>query len=120
MVLYIFELAGTPYVKLGYTSACPRGRVRDGVWKLVHPTGCCGKLGWDDLRLLVMSPGSLEDEAHVKARVPPERGEFWPREHGGFACSHEGAGREQWQVQRRELGATLAAEAGIPCDWTRG
>jgi hypothetical protein len=106
MVLYVFEVAGTPYVKLGYTSACPWGRVRDGFWRLVHPAGCCGKLGWDNLRLLTMSPGSLQDEAYVKAQVPPERGEFWPREQlealravmKALAVSTGGCNDENWEL----------------------
>ena len=79
MVLYIFEVLGTPYVKVGYTSGCPWGRIRDGFWKQVHPEACCGKLGYDNLRLLELCPGTLADEAFIKKEVPPERGEFWPR-----------------------------------------
>ena len=43
----------------------------------MHPEQCCGKLGWDDLRLFHLSPGTLEDEAFIKKEVPPEQGEFW-------------------------------------------
>jgi len=78
MVLYIFEVRGTPYVKMGFTTGCPWGRVRDGFWKQVHPEGCCGKLGWDDLQLVSLCPGTLEDEASIKESVPPTCGEFWP------------------------------------------
>ena len=78
-MLYIFEILGTDMVKMGFTSGCPWGRVRDGFWKLVHPDSCCHKLGWDDLNLIHLSPGTLADEAFIKEQVPPEKGEFWPR-----------------------------------------
>ena len=83
MVLYIFEVLGTDYVKMGFTSGSPWGRIRDGFWKNVHPEGpegCCGKLAWDNLNLIALVPGDLADEASVKQAVPPEVGEFWPRE----------------------------------------
>ena len=61
---------GTDFVKLGFTSGCPWGRVRDGFWKQVHPEPqCCGKLGWDNLNLIALSPGTLEDEAFINAIV---------------------------------------------------
>jgi hypothetical protein len=80
MVLYIFDVCGTPFVKMGFTTGCPWGRIRDGFWKQVHPEACCGKLGWDDLQLVSLCPGTLEDEAFIKQQVPPECGEFWPRQ----------------------------------------
>ena len=78
-MLYIFSVEGTDFVKAGFTSGCPWGRVRDGFWRLVHPEECCGKLGWEDLQLLALSPGTLEDEALLKESVPPVEGEFWRR-----------------------------------------
>ena len=48
-MLYIFSVEGTDFVKAGFTSGCPWGRVRDGFWRLVHPEECCGKLGWENL-----------------------------------------------------------------------
>ena len=80
MVLYIFEVSNTQFIKMGFTSGCPWNRIRDGFWKQVHPEQCCGKLGWDDLQLIHMSPGTLENEAFIKEQIPPEKGEFWPRE----------------------------------------
>ena len=79
-MLYIFDVVGTPYIKLGYTSQCPWLRVREGFWKLVHPVECCGCLGYEDLELLVLTPGSLLDEHAIKLIVPPRQGEFWGRE----------------------------------------
>ena len=79
MVLYIFEVVGTDYVKMGFTSGSPWGRIRDGFWKNVHPEGsegCCGKLAWDNLNLIALVPGDLADEAAVKQAVAPEVGEL--------------------------------------------
>ena len=78
-MLYIFGIEGTDCVKAGFTSHCPWGRVRDGFWRLVHPAECCGKLGWEDLHLLALSPGTMEDEALIKVCMPPVTGEFWRR-----------------------------------------
>ena len=80
MVLYIFEVVGTGFVKMGHTGGCPWRRISDGFWKLVHPTACCRRLGFDDLQLLHLSPGDLEDEGRVQKLLPPARGEFWPVE----------------------------------------
>ena len=79
-MLYIFSIEGTDFVKAGFTSGCPWGRVRDGFWRLVHPPDCCDKLGWENLQLLALSPGNLEDEALLKECAPPVAGEFWRRE----------------------------------------
>jgi len=78
-MLYIFSVEGTDFVKAGFTSGCPWGRVRDGFWRLVHPEECCGKLGWESLQLLALSPGTLEDEALMKEAIAPVAGEFWRR-----------------------------------------
>ena len=80
MVLYIFEVKGTSFVKMGFTSGCPWNRISDGFWKQVHPKECCHKLGWEDLHLIALSPGTLEDEASLKQQMPPACGEFWPVE----------------------------------------
>ena len=80
MVLYVFEVRGAAFVKVGFTAGCPWGRVRDGFWRVVHPKACCNRLGWDGLELLGLFPGDLADEARLQARVPPECGEFWPLE----------------------------------------
>ena len=80
MVLYIFGIRDVPFVKMGFTNHCPWSRARDGFWKNLHPPECCGKLGWNDLELLSLAPGTLEDEAAVKLALPPHSGEFWPRE----------------------------------------
>ena len=80
MVLYIFQVSDTNFVKMGFTSGNPWNRISDGFWKQVHPEQCCGKLGWDDLQLIHMCPGTLQNEAFIKEQIPPEQGEFWPRE----------------------------------------
>ena len=105
MVLYIFQVVGAPWVKMGFTAGCPWGRIRDGFWKQVHPKACCGKLGWDDLQLMAMVPGSLEDEAAIKEAVPPEVGEFWRRSELDslllamkvHACAN-GCGNDDWEL----------------------
>ena len=80
MVLYIFGVRDTHWLKLGFTSHCPWSSARDGFWKHVHPPDCCGKLGWSDLELLALAPGTLEDKTAVKNVVPGHHGEFWSRE----------------------------------------
>ena len=70
-MLYISDVVGTPCIKLGYTSQCPWLRVRDGFWKLVHPTDCCERLGYEDLELLLLTPGSLLNEHKLQLLVPP-------------------------------------------------
>ena len=107
MVLYIFEVLGTDFVKLGFTSGCPWRRIRDGFWKQVHPEPqCCGKLGWDNLNLIALSPGTLEDEAFIKKQVPPETGEFWPRSELDtlrlamklLATTQHNCGNDDWEL----------------------
>ena len=78
MVLYIFGIRGTSWLKVGYTTHCPWSRARDGYWKNIYPPELCGKLGWSDLELLALALGALEDEAAVKLALPPHTGEFWP------------------------------------------
>ena len=84
----------------------PWGRFRDGFWKNVHPEACCGRLGWDDLQLVAMSPGTLEDEAAIQQQLPPERGEFWPREQldalrlamKALATTRHNCGNDDWEL----------------------
>ena len=57
MVLYVFEVRGAAFVKVGFTAGCPWGRVRDDFWRVVHPKACCNRLGWDSLELLGLFPG---------------------------------------------------------------
>ena len=76
MVLYVFKVRGAACVKVGFTAGCHWGRVRAGLWRVVHPKACCNRLGWDSLELLGLFPGDLADEARLQARVPPECGEF--------------------------------------------
>ena len=78
-MLYLFSIEGTDFVKAGYTARCPWQRVCDGFWRLVHPPDVCGKLGYENLRLLCLSPGTLEDEEQLHAAIPPVAGEFWLR-----------------------------------------
>jgi len=106
MVLYIFEVQGTDYVKMGFTAGCPWGRIRDGFWKQVHPEACCGKLGWDDLQLVSLCPGTLEDEAFIKQQMPPTRGESWPHQDlemlllamKVLAITEHNCGNDDWQL----------------------
>ena len=80
MVLYVFEVRGTAFLKVGFTAGCPWARVRDGLWRVVHPKACCNLLGWDNLELLSLFSGDLADEARLQARISPECGEFWPQD----------------------------------------
>ena len=86
-MLYIFEVLGTEYLKMGYTAICPWRRISWGFWELKHPRVCCGSLGWDDLQLLVLTYGRVEDEKYVPKQVPPECGEFWHRKDIEALCS---------------------------------
>ena len=78
-MLDLLSIEGTDFVKAGYTARCPWQRVCDGFWRLVHPPDVCGKLGYENLRLLCLSPGTLEDEERLHAAIPPVAGEFWHR-----------------------------------------
>ena len=42
MVLYVFEVRGAAFVKVGFTARCPWGRVRDGLWRVRAVTGLAG------------------------------------------------------------------------------
>ncbi len=77
MPLYVFEIRGEPYFKMGFTAVCPWLRIRDGLWSNVHPPDCCNKLGWGDLTLVALFEGSLVDERELQEAIPPECGEFW-------------------------------------------
>ena len=76
-MLYIFLISDTNHVKFGYTNGCPWARVRDGLWRLVHPEACCGKLGWEDLQLVALAPGTIVDENAIQLQQPSVSGEFW-------------------------------------------
>jgi hypothetical protein len=78
MPLYVFEVGGTAYFKMGFTAVCPWMRVSCGLWSNVHPTACCDKLGWDNLELVALFEGTMADEKALQEAIPPERGEFWP------------------------------------------
>ena len=105
-MLYIFSIEGTDFVKAGFTAGCPWGRVRDGFWPLVHPEECCGKLAWENLQLLALSPGTMVDEALMQECVPPVAGEFWRRQDldplGLFfkvqSISEHGCDNENWEL----------------------
>ena len=120
-MLYIFSIEGTDFVKAGFTSGRPWDRVRDGFWRLVHPAECCGKLGWENLHLLALAPGSMEDEALIKERRPPVAGEFWRREDLDMlllvfkmqAISLHGCDNENWQLPLPEKPAEPPTGRGI-------
>ena len=126
MVLYIFEVSGTQFIKMGFTNGCPWNRICDGFWKQVHPEQCCGKLGWDDLQLIHMSPGTLENEAWVKGANPPEKGEFWHRDQlpamlrvmAWLAMDFHGCTEENWTLPlppRPERPAPRHGEEKLEC-----
>ncbi len=72
---------------MGYTGICPWQRISWGFWELKRPKVCCGRLGWDDLQLLVLTCGRVEDEKYIQRQVPPECGEFWHRKDLEALCS---------------------------------
>ena len=79
-MLYLFKVVDTPFLKMGFTNGCPWRRVATGFWSNVHPSECCGKLGWENLQLMAVTQGTLEQEAAIKQALPPSLGEFWPEE----------------------------------------
>ena len=79
-MLYLFKVRDLPFIKMGFTRGCPYRRIATGFWSNLHPSDCCGKLGWDDLELIAVFPGSLEDESALKKTFPPTVGEFWPED----------------------------------------
>ena len=100
--------------------------MRDGLWKLVHLASCCGKLGWDDLELLHLSPGDMADEASMKELVPPLEGEFWDREQLEMLtlalkvhlCFRHELGNDDWTLPLPPKPLAPAANRGIeqrPC-----
>jgi hypothetical protein len=79
-MLYLFKVHGLPFIKMGFTRSCPWRRIATGFWSNLHPSECCGRLGWKDLELIAVFPGTLQDEAAIKKALPPTCGEFWPEE----------------------------------------
>ena len=79
-MLYLFKVRDAPFIKMGFTRSCPWRRIATGFWSNLHPTDCCDKLGWEDLELVAVFPGSLEDEKSIKKTFPPTVGEFWPEQ----------------------------------------
>ena len=79
-MLYLFDVTDTDFVKMGFTGQAIWARVADGFWRNKHPSGCCHKLGFSNLELLMLLPGTLLDEASIKAQLPPDEGEFWHKD----------------------------------------
>ena len=53
--------------------------MRWGAWSNVHPKACCNKLGFENMNLLALFEGTLEQEKIFQSLNPyPENGEFWP------------------------------------------
>ena len=124
-MLYIFEFEGTGFVKMGYAKSC------DGFWRLVHPEECCGKLGWENLRLIALWPGTLADEAFVQSHVERCAGEFWPKPDLFMlqlamrvqVCAEHGCDTDNWQLPLPEKPATPPIGRGTekrPCCGGRG
>ncbi len=79
MSIYLFEVVGSGFLKLGFTAGCPWIRIASGAWSNVHPEACCNKLGFKNMKLLALFKGTLEQEQIFQALNPyPENGEFWP------------------------------------------
>ena len=105
-MLYVFAVGDTGYLKVGYTSGCPWARARDGFWRVLHPSACCGQLGWENLQLLLLSPGTMAEEKQLHECVPPEEGECYPLARlpdiqafcktNGY-CNH-GCGADDWEM----------------------
>ncbi len=79
MSIYIFEVVDTGFLKLGFTAGCPWIRMASGAWSNVHPKACCDKLGFENMKLLALFKGTMEQERVFQSLNPsPENGEFWP------------------------------------------
>jgi hypothetical protein len=79
MSIYLFEVVDTGYLKLGFTAGCPWIRMASGAWSNVHPKACCDKLGFENMKLLALFKGTMEQERVFQSLNPsPENGEFWP------------------------------------------
>lgn len=75
-MLYVFQIVGTKWCKIGYTSCSnPWNRVRNGFWTNSHPPELCSLLG--NLALLAAFEGDLQLETEIKQTFPPDHGEFW-------------------------------------------
>jgi len=77
-MLYVLRVRDAPWVKMGFTSGSIWRRIATGLWSNVHPKACCKRLAWEDLELLALFSGTVDDESALKLELPPECGEFWP------------------------------------------
>ena len=77
VMLYVFKITGTPFVKMGFTRGDPWLRVANGFWSNVHPPECCQQLGWNNCDLVALFTGTEAKESEIKSALPPTRGEFW-------------------------------------------
>ena len=79
MSIYLFEVVDTGFLKLGFTTGCPWRRMASGAWSNVHPKACCDKLGFENMKLLALFKGTMEQERLIQSmNTCPEDGEFWP------------------------------------------
>ena len=77
-MIYIFELIGTNFIKLGYTKhGNVYYRIQYGFWTNKHPPELCGKLGSENLKLLFVYEGDSKTENYIKKKFPPVCGEFY-------------------------------------------
>ena len=80
-MIYIFEVLGTDWIKLGYTA---NNNVYDrikinGFYTNKHPVEVCNKLGAKNLELLFVFQGEEYFEKTIKILYPSNVGEFYPK-----------------------------------------
>ena len=81
-MIYIFEIVGTNYIKLGYTkNQNVYYRIQNGFWTNKHPIELCGKLSPVNLKLYCVFEGDLYIESIMKIMYPPYYGEFYKKEY---------------------------------------
>ena len=80
-MIYIFEILGTDYIKLGYTKhENVYYRIRkNGFYSNEHPVEICNKLGPENLKLLYVYEGNYKTETYIKHKCPSFCGEFYKK-----------------------------------------
>ena len=76
MVLYIFKIHG--WYKFGVAARCPWERFQQyGFWHMQHPTELCNRLNFDDVELVNVFKGGLDQELAIKTAYPGDVSEFY-------------------------------------------
>ena len=79
-MIYIFEITGTNYIKLGYTrNINVYYRIQYGLWTNKHPIELCHKLSPENLKLLFVYEGDNKIENYIKNKFKSVCGEFYDK-----------------------------------------